>query len=664
MKIDGILAQAQEATDAALAQLHALESAAGEARAHLTTALLANQRLAGLSGLDSSALQDFLEKPYLTRPLGGGRYELIVPTFIGFRAGWPVRHQGPYSVFEVSRFIHFLNPLPNWLAAELEFGAPSFKGVLDGNALVVTSGDPAAVAAKLGKAVSRREGNRVYLKPISRFEVLRRIIREEGFLPYSPEPIPPDLLRQPELAKTDSGAPALVLRAHQARDYQRFLETGAVAIFAFPQTGKSFIPLMAAAALKGRKLFLAPRRSLVEQWLARLQLFLTPAAAAEVTVATYQGAAKHLDGDWSLVVFDEAHHLPADFAIESAARLKTASRIGLSATPFREDGNADMIPALCGFPLGADWPISSAQRPPVTVWICRDEDEKLRIMRRLVVKPVDGKTFVFTWRLDIGQRAADSLGAPFVHGKTKNPLQVIDEHELVVISSIGNEGLSFPVRRVVEIDFLYGSGQEAGQRLGRLAYEVTGKEQPGEHHILMTPQEYERHNKRLLVYEQWGLDIDIRSAGGDDVAPRVKVPGQEPGRPARQPALHARPAPTPRPPAPPKAPKPDQPLDEIDQLLALPAIAVKIAKGEEAAPADVRERGLVRRVFRMLSGASYSPEEIVEGLGQSGHNQVGRYRAACRVLAEQGLLRTASDGRYTVNNDEIARLKRLSALKK
>ncbi len=39
------------------------------------------------------------------------------------------------------------------------------------------------------------------------------------------------------------------------------------------------------------------------------------------------------------------------------------------------------------------------------------------------------------------------------------------------------------VRRVIELSFLYGSGMEAGQRLGRLAYEVVGDDHPGEHHI-------------------------------------------------------------------------------------------------------------------------------------------------------------------------------------
>jgi hypothetical protein len=70
------------------------------------------------------------------------------------------------------------------------------------------------------------------------------------------------------------------------------------------------------------------------------------------------------------------------------------------------------------------------------------------------------------------------LGVPFIFGKTKRPLEVIDRNETVVISRVGNEGLSFPVRRVIELSFSYGSGMEAGQRLGQLAYEVIGADRP------------------------------------------------------------------------------------------------------------------------------------------------------------------------------------------
>jgi hypothetical protein len=648
----------------AFADLGALAESARHAQDSLQHAMREAQRAAALVDFDDKALQEFLVKPYLVRALGNGQFELIVPRFIGFRAGWPVRHDGPYTVYLVSKFINMLAPLPDWLAGELGFAAPSFGAALDGNTLTITRGDPAVVMEKLGgaKAIARREGNRLILRPASRFDILRRIIREEGFLPYTPQPVPADLRRESQAAHDDRGKPAFTLRPHQAQDYQRFMETGAVSVFAYPQTGKSYLPLQAFADLKGPKLILCPRRSLVDQWQARLALFLTPEAAAEVIVSTYQGARKWLDKEWTLVVFDEAHHLPADFAIESASTIKTVARIGLSATPRREDGNEDLIPALCGFPVGVDWPVKATQRPTVTVWIVKDETAKLKLARRLCESPVDGKTFVFTYRLEIGERLAKLLDVPFVYSKTKKPLKVMAENETVVVSSVGNEGLSFPIRRVIEVDFLFGSKQEAGQRLGRLAYEIVGKDKPGEYHVLMTPAEYSGYAKRLLIYEQWGLEIDIRAQdadrGGGIPSMGMALPqstarsraARNLARPRRATASVERAASSSQVSA--------EPQDEVGQALAIPGVRAKMSKAETSV--GTRTAPYIQRAFRFCYSAAFRAEEITEGLGITDAATISRFRSACKALLAVGLFADAGEGRYTVNQAEVSRLRALA----
>jgi hypothetical protein len=655
------LLKAQDSSRRALSDLDDLITSARSAQEQLADALHQAERAGGFAQFNPDDLATFLDKPYLVRPLGEGKYELIVPRFIPFHAGWPIRHADAYSIYLVTRFIHFISPLPDWLAADLGFTAPTFGASLEGNTLTITRGDPAAVAAKLGgsKVVARRDGNRLILRPASRFDILRRIIRDEGFLPFTPQPIPDSLRRAPQLARTENGSVSLVLRAHQQRDFERFLATGAVSVFAYPQTGKSYLPLQACAELAGPKLILAPRRSLVEQWQARLGLFLTEESAAEVTVTTYQGARKYLDREWTLVVFDEAHHMPADFAVESAALVKAVARIGLSATPRREDGNEDLIPALCGYPVGMDWPVKDVQKPSVTVWIVPDEAAKLVLTRKICERPADGKTFIFTFRLAIGEKAAKMLHVPFVSGQTKRPLPIIDANDTVVISSIGNEGLSFPVRRVVELDFLFGSGMEAGQRLGRLAYEVAGAKGAGEHHVLMTSDEYQRYSKRLLIYEQWGLDISIKVAGG--------TPEHAAGRPQAPKATRA---PAPRPAAVKASRRRQQPetttepADEVTRVLAIPAIAAKIERAKGHPGVGERAAAHVSRIFRLCYSAAFSPTEIAEGLGQTGSATVSRYRSACKALVAVRLLVEAGEGRYTVNQAEVQRLKTLSGLAK
>jgi len=609
-------------------------------RQQLAEAARQTARAASLGQYDPAAVQEFFAKPYVVRPLGGDEYELIVPKFIGSLGGWPVRTDGAFLIFRVSRFIHLINPLPVWLADELGYQAPPFHAVMDGNTLVIDRGDPQAAyeALRATHSIARRDGARLFFKPASRFDLIRQIIRQYGFLPYTPQPVPAELRR--------AGKTTFTLRPHQRQAYEYFLETGAISLFVYPQLGKSFVALQAMADLVGPKLVLVPRRSLADQWRARLELYLEPNAAREVEVVTYQGARKVLNREYTLVVYDEAHHMPADFAIETATAIRTVTRMGLSATPKREDGQEDLIPALCGFPTGADWPVKTVQQPTVTVWIVKNDQAKLDQARRLCAAPTDGKTFLFTYRLPIGERAARLLGVPFIFSKTKRPLEVIDANDTVVISSVGNEGLSFPVRRAIELDFLYGSGMEAGQRLGRLAYEVTGTDRPGEHHVLMTPDEYERHHKRLMIYYQWGLDVSVRVPDNERSVRRSESPSSR----RRVQRATAQSGTTPR-----IAVKTS---DEISEILALPSVAARIAKAQESVGASTAP--FITRVFRLCFRAAFSPAEISEGKGLVNASNSSRYRSACRALRTTGLFKEDADGRFQVNQDEIARLRALS----
>ncbi len=667
ISIAAALEKAEADVRSAHAALRSFISAAKREHDDLLAALRRAQRLAGLASFDQETLQSFLEKPYVVRPLGEGQYELIVPRFISLRAGWPMRTDGTYLIFLVTKFTHLLNPLPEWLADELGFLKPSFRAHLDGSALIVDEGDPAAVFDKLGgvRAITRREGFRLILKPAGQFDLIRRIIREEGFLPFLAQLVPVELRRE--------GKVNFTLRPHQLRDYERFLEVGAVSVFAYPQTGKSFLALKACADLIGPKLILTPRRSLAAQWRARLDLYLAPDTAREVEVATYQALNKVSDKEYTLVVFDEAHHIPADacpaesptegsgersrrVAIGAATTIKTVARMGLSATPVREDGNEDLISALCGFPIGADWPIETAQRPSVKVWIVKDEAAKLKQMQHLCARPVDGKTIVFTFRLAPGERAARLLRAPFVYSKTKHPLEVVAANNTVVVSAIGNEGLSITgIRRVIELDFL-GGRMEAGQRAGRLANIVAGQAEAGEHHVLMTAEEYRSQGKRLLIFEQWGLDVDVLVADGQRELLRVEAPRY--CRPTRVTRL----APA-RPPTPVRAAtmKTDE---EATEALRLPSVAAKIAQAKTSV--GERTRLYVERIFDLCIRASLSPEEIGEGLGLHDAATLSRYRSAGKALVKVGLF--TEDGadhggnpRFKCNQDEIERLRALAS---
>jgi len=459
------------------------------------------QRSFDLSGIDPEALELFTHKPYILRPAhvrgNADVFELIIPRFIDFRAGWPVRTEGEYVIYQVSRFIDLITPLPAWLRGELGYTPPAFGAHLDGEWLVVDHGNPEEAFQALGGSHSfvQRRGERLHLTARSRFDVLRNLVRM-GILPYTPQAIHASLLR------ASSGK--VILRPEQERDFQTFLKYSAVSVFATGGSGKTFFGLYAIDVFPYRKIVLAPRRSILEQWEARIRSFC-PHALSEMEFHTYQSLkSKPLTGDYSLVIYDEIQHMPADMGMR-ASQIRSSARIGLSATPWREDGKEDIIPALCGIPVGMDWP---SQQPPETIiWLVDAELEKLDLAEQLVKTPTRAKTMLFVYRLVIGEKLAKRLKVPFISGGTSKQYKAIQDAKTFVISKVGDAGVSVDVSRIIEVDWL-GGRAELGQR-GLRGQHAREK---GEFHILMTKREYKDSSRRLSALYALNFDVKVQGA--------------------------------------------------------------------------------------------------------------------------------------------------------
>lgn len=104
-----------------------------------------------------------------------------------------------------------------------------------------------------------------------------------------------------------------------------------------------------------------PSKTLKEQWRKRIEDFCQN--PDEWEVQTYQYITQyHMDEyqqqDIALTIFDERYHLPAN-SFSKLATINTTYRMGLSASPYREDGGTDYIFALTGYPVGLKWRSSS-----------------------------------------------------------------------------------------------------------------------------------------------------------------------------------------------------------------------------------------------------------------------------------------------------------------
>jgi len=155
------------------------------------------------------------------------------------------------------------------------------------------------------------------------------------------------------------------------RDYQRDLivqlkRTGYRGVIVLPTgAGKTIVGLELIRRLKVRTLIVVPTIDLMMQWANKIIDMLEAdkqfigfygggrKELKEITIATYRSASsmvflKKAIDFFGLVIFDEAHHLPASSHREIARRLLAPYRIGLTATMPRENDRVQYLEMFIG----------------------------------------------------------------------------------------------------------------------------------------------------------------------------------------------------------------------------------------------------------------------------------------------------------------------------
>lgn len=148
---------------------------------------------------------------------------------------------------------------------------------------------------------------------------------------------------------------------HQQQAVDSWVEGGRRGVVVLPTgAGKTFVAELAMARVQRNTLVVAPTLDLVDQWIRRLEkAFEQPVGALgggrhdveAITVSTYDSAAIHMErlgGRFGLIIFDEVHHLPGDLYRQSAESCIAPFRLGLTATPERDDGRHRVYDELVG----------------------------------------------------------------------------------------------------------------------------------------------------------------------------------------------------------------------------------------------------------------------------------------------------------------------------
>jgi superfamily II DNA or RNA helicase len=150
-------------------------------------------------------------------------------------------------------------------------------------------------------------------------------------------------------------------RPYQKEALDRWLAGDRRGVVVLPTgAGKTQVAIMAIERSKRATLVVVPTLDLVRQWYDLLRAcFGEPIGligggeydVQPITVSTYDSAymkMEHLGARFGLIVFDECHHLPSA-AYALAAQLSLAPfRLGLTATPEREDGREADLEHLIG----------------------------------------------------------------------------------------------------------------------------------------------------------------------------------------------------------------------------------------------------------------------------------------------------------------------------
>jgi len=449
-------------------------------------------KLPSIPNLDENAIREFLKQPYLLMPRRQNSWYVIVPRFIDMQIGWLEYNTPSFNVFVINKIVRLLTPLPTEIESRLGMQPTAPIKVVNG-LLKPPAGMEDEAWQRYRKYLTRRDQFGLRIKHGYERHLISELIRD-GYLPFTPQAVDPE-----DLSPTPEN---FVMQPHQKEAYDAFLKWGAIGLYWPAGQGKTYFGAALCKTVKGPKLVVVPNVTEKEQWLIYLQKFAT----TDVDILTYQAFHK-AKKEYTLVVFDECHRLPAP-VWSRFATINSKYRLGLSATPYREDGREDLIIALTGYPIGLSWEhfmrMKAVRKPKITVKVVDNEKEKMHVLEDMLKVPM--KTLVFVELVASGEKIGEKFNFPFVYGNTKDRLETIGKNLVTVVSRVGDEGISIKdLERTIEVEFLGGSRRQEAQRAYRLLHSVKPEIS---HTVIMTVRELDQFGKRFLALEEKGFQVE------------------------------------------------------------------------------------------------------------------------------------------------------------
>ena len=153
----------------------------------------------------------------------------------------------------------------------------------------------------------------------------------------------------------------LSLRSYQDEALNAWEKSGCRGVIVLPTgVGKSIVGVQAIVMTKVPALVVLPTIDLMNQWATLLEKHFGTKIGRlgggckelkNLTVSTYDSATIHMEfigNRFGLIIFDECHHLPGRVNRCAAEMACAPCRLGLTATPEREDGAEEIIYQIVG----------------------------------------------------------------------------------------------------------------------------------------------------------------------------------------------------------------------------------------------------------------------------------------------------------------------------
>jgi len=207
------------------------------------------------------------------------------------------------------------------------------------------------------------------------------------------------------------------LRTYQREAVESWADNGYRGLVVLPTgAGKTIVALYAVSVLRVPTLIVVYTREQLLEWSEKIRRFLRLGPGvrvglfygdrkdvAEITLATYQSAYRYVEvlhSRFGLLVVDEAHHLPAEKFKRIASSILAPYRLGLTATPYRDDGKHVELFALMGgvvyekslTELEEEGYVASFTVIPILVDLTADERARYRELRRRYLAYARGRT--------------------------------------------------------------------------------------------------------------------------------------------------------------------------------------------------------------------------------------------------------------------------------